>query len=298
MFNNRKDDDVIVITEEDVTYETPEESGDPADSAAPAGDKVATADSSGRPGSDATGRFDTVTMPGDAAATPETADPQAAAPETGAPETGAPETAAPETAARTDADTAFGSGRGSSVSGRAADDDPAAAPVTAAGTDGAGDADGTEAADDTVASGTVNGTGTGTGTGSAIPMPGAAPEDADAPVAASAAPAASAAAPAAAAAPVAASATPAAAPAAGPPADDSNWPQIQALFVDDPLSAVRQAADVAGGALAALVASANNREQTMRDSWQSDTIGTEDLRTALRSYRDLAGRLSELSKNL
>ena len=47
MFNNRKDDDVIVITEEDVTYETPEESGDPADSAAPAdGDKLAATDPS------------------------------------------------------------------------------------------------------------------------------------------------------------------------------------------------------------------------------------------------------------
>jgi hypothetical protein len=285
MFNNRKDDDVIVITEEDVTYETPEESGDPADSAGDAaGDKLAAADPSSRTGSDATGRFDTVTMPGDAAATPETADPQAAA---------------PETAARTDDDTAFGSGRDRSVSGRAADDDLAAAPVTAAGIDGAGDADDTdaddtEAADDTVASGTGN----GTGRGSAIPMPGAAPDEAAAPVAADATPAASAAAPAAAASPAAASATSAAAPATGTPAADSNWPQIQALFVDDPLSAVRQAADVAGGALAALVASANNREQTMRDSWQSDTIGTEDLRTALRSYRDLAGRLSELSKNL
>jgi hypothetical protein len=285
MFNNRKDDDVIVITEEDVTYETPEESGDPADSAGPAaGDELAAADPSGRTGSDATGRFDAVTMPGDAAATPETADPQAAA---------------PETAARTDDDTAFGSGRDRSVSGRAADDDLAAAPVTAAGIDGAGDADDTdaddtEAADDTVASGTGN----GTGRGSAIPMPGAAPDEAAAPAAADATPAASAAAPAAAAGPAAASATSAAAPATGTPAADSNWPQIQALFVDDPLSAVRQAADVAGGALAALVASANNREQTMRDSWQSDTIGTEDLRTALRSYRDLAGRLSELSKNL
>jgi hypothetical protein len=55
---------------------------------------------------------------------------------------------------------------------------------------------------------------------------------------------------------------------------------------------------VAGGALAALVAAARNREQTLRDSWRSDSTGTEELRTALRDYRDLAGRLSALSSDL
>jgi hypothetical protein len=117
------------------------------------------------------------------------------------------------------------------------------------------------AASDTPAGSTVNGT--GNGTGSAIPMPGS-----------SATPAAS-------------GATP-----------DSNWPQIQALFVDDPLAAVQQAADVVGGALAALTAAANNREQTLRGGWQGDGTGTEDLRTALREYRDLAGRLSTLAQDL
>jgi hypothetical protein len=118
--------------------------------------------------------------------------------------------------------------------------------------------------------------GTGNGTGSAIPMPGS-----------SAAPVASAPPAAAAATPAASGATP-----------DSNWPQIQALFVDDPLAAVQQAADVVGGALAALTAAANNREQTLRGGWQGDGTGTEDLRTALREYRDLAGRLSTLAQDL
>jgi hypothetical protein len=123
-------------------------------------------------------------------------------------------------------------------------------------------------ADDTLGSGT----GAVNGSGPAIPMPGS-----------SAAPAAS--------------ATPVATPAAGA-TPDSNWPQIQSLFVDDPLAAVQQAADVVGGAMAALTAAANNRAQTLRGGWQGDGTGTEELRTALREYRDLAGRLSTLAKEL
>jgi hypothetical protein len=80
--------------------------------------------------------------------------------------------------------------------------------------------------------------------------------------------------------------------------DDSSWPQIQSLFVDDPHSAVRQAADVAGGAVAALTAAARNREESLRDSWQADSTGTEELRVALREYRELAGRLSALAQEL
>jgi hypothetical protein len=147
----------------------------------------------------------------------------------------------------------------------ASSDDTSAEAPGNLGTTAADRAD--SAARDTPANGTVNGT--GNGTGSAIPMPGS-----------SAAPAASVT-------PAASGATP-----------DSNWPQIQSLFVDDPLAAVQQAADVVGGALAALTAAANNREQTLRGGWQGAGTGTEDLRTALREYRDLAGRLSTLAQDL
>ena len=151
-----------------------------------------------------------------------------------------------------------------------ADADPDTHPVTEPVTLASSDETSAEAPGslgDTPANGTVNGT--GNGTGSAIPMPGS-----------SAAPAAS------------------ATPAASGAAPDSNWPQIQALFVDDPLAAVQQAADVVGGALAALTAAANNREQTLRGGWEGTGTGTEDLRTALREYRDLAGRLSTLAQDL
>lgn len=156
------------------------------------------------------------------------------------------------------------------ASGVDADADPDTHPVTEPVTLASSDETSAEAPGslgDTPANGTVNGT--GNGTGSAIPMPGS-----------SAAPAAS------------------ATPAASGAAPDSNWPQIQALFVDDPLAAVQQAADVVGGALAALTAAANNREQTLRGGWEGTGTGTEDLRTALREYRDLAGRLSTLAQDL
>jgi hypothetical protein len=85
---------------------------------------------------------------------------------------------------------------------------------------------------------------------------------------------------------------------AGTDAGGDPWPEIQARFVDDPRSAVEQAAEVTTGALTALMASARNREQSLRDGWQADATGTEDLRTALRDYRELAQRLSGLAGQL
>jgi hypothetical protein len=152
-----------------------------------------------------------------------------------------------------------------------------AAASEAAETDPDADPDGHPATEPVTPASSADSTGTGTvnGNGSAIPMPGSA-----------AAPAAS--------------TTPAdgIVPPDTPAVSDGNWPQIQALFVDDPLAAVQQAADVVGGAMAALTAAANNREQTLRGGWQGDRTGTEDLRTALREYRDLAARLSTLARDL
>jgi hypothetical protein len=141
------------------------------------------------------------------------------------------------------------------------------------------DPDAHPATEPVIPASSADATGTVNGNGSAIPMPG------------------SAAAPAASTTP-ADGITPPGTPADTPAAADGNWPQIQALFVDDPLAAVQQAADVVGGAMAALTAAANNREQTLRGGWQGDRPGTEDLRTALREYRDLAGRLSTLARDL
>ncbi len=86
--------------------------------------------------------------------------------------------------------------------------------------------------------------------------------------------------------------------AAGTAAGGDPWPEIQARFVDDPRSAVEQAAEVTTGALTALMAAARNREQTLRDGWDADATGTEELRTSLRDYRELAQRLSGLASQL
>jgi hypothetical protein len=308
MFNNRKDDDVIVISEEDVTYENADENGDPADAAAStvrddaARDDLAADDESSRPSG--TGRLSEAATPGEAAA--RTADGTAAAGTTAAGRFGSVRDGAdPESVPVDDPAGADGPPFGDQAV------TPGESGFTAA--DDAREAHDDEAHDDTVvadspsrvtddgpadrtgnvfgsapASGTVNGGSTvnGGGTGSAIPMSGATPTDTAATPAGTATPA-----------DTATPVTPAA-PVTTPAEVDSQWPQIQSLFVDDPQSAVRQAADVTEGAVAALVAAAKNREQTMRDAWQSDSTGTEDLRTALRGYRDLAGRLSALAQEL
>jgi len=92
----------------------------------------------------------------------------------------------------------------------------------------------------------------------------------------------------------------AAASASQPPGEAGGdpWPDIQARFVDDPRAAVEQAAEVTTGALTALTAAARNREQSLRGGWQARDAGTEDLRTALRDYRELAQRLSGLAGQL
>lgn len=79
------------------------------------------------------------------------------------------------------------------------------------------------------------------------------------------------------------------------PENGDAWPQIQALFVDDPRAAVRQAADAARGSLAALVAAARNREQAL-GGWEDG--GTEELRGALREFRDLASRAGAIAREL
>jgi len=79
---------------------------------------------------------------------------------------------------------------------------------------------------------------------------------------------------------------------------EENWPEIQAMFVDDPRSAVERAAEVTVAAIDVLVTVVREREQSLRDLWQSEGTGTEELRTSLRHYRELAGLLSRLSGQL
>jgi hypothetical protein len=74
---------------------------------------------------------------------------------------------------------------------------------------------------------------------------------------------------------------------------EQQWPQIMALFVDDPHGSVERAAAAASEVAAALTASLDREQQRLRASWQ-DNASTEDLRTALQQYRAFCGRLEGL----
>jgi len=74
---------------------------------------------------------------------------------------------------------------------------------------------------------------------------------------------------------------------------EQQWPQIMALFVDDPHGSVERAAAAASEVAAALTASLDREQQRLRASWR-DNASTEDLRTALQQYRAFCGRLEGL----
>jgi hypothetical protein len=86
-------------------------------------------------------------------------------------------------------------------------------------------------------------------------------------------------------------------PAAAEPGAGNPWPEIQSMFVDDPRRAVEQAAKVASTALADLITAAKAVERTLGDDWRNERTGTEELRVALRGYRDLGGRIATLTRD-
>jgi hypothetical protein len=65
------------------------------------------------------------------------------------------------------------------------------------------------------------------------------------------------------------------------------WAAIQSTFVDDPRASVSAAAEFVTETIAAMVASAQERERALRGEWDRDGVDTEGLRNALRSYRGL-----------
>jgi len=72
------------------------------------------------------------------------------------------------------------------------------------------------------------------------------------------------------------------------------WAAIQSTFVDDPRGSVVAGAELISKTIAALVASAKERERGLRGEWDRDGVDTEGLRNALRSYRGLLDRLVRL----
>lgn len=76
----------------------------------------------------------------------------------------------------------------------------------------------------------------------------------------------------------------------------ARWRDLQASFVDDPGDAVQRADGLVGEVVESLTSTLNSRTAALRDRWQSaGDSGTEEMRQALREYRDVLERLLALS---
>ncbi len=87
---------------------------------------------------------------------------------------------------------------------------------------------------------------------------------------------------------------PAARPGAGTGAA-GRWPEIQAMFVDDPRASVELAASLADDTLEAFVATVKDRQRSLRSTWSGSDADTEQLRLALQRYRSFWRQLHSLS---
>jgi hypothetical protein len=78
---------------------------------------------------------------------------------------------------------------------------------------------------------------------------------------------------------------------------DTRWSKIQAMFVDDPRSAVAEAAALADEAVDAFIATVRQQQASLASSWQAEGADTEQLRTAFREYRTFWNSLTGLSRS-
>jgi hypothetical protein len=85
--------------------------------------------------------------------------------------------------------------------------------------------------------------------------------------------------------------------------NDARWHDIVAGFIDDPRGSVAEAADLVEADVSAFIAMLSKRRDGMGGGWQSEGsadsgTATEDLRIALRSYRDFSRQIAESTKAL
>ena len=78
---------------------------------------------------------------------------------------------------------------------------------------------------------------------------------------------------------------------------DSRWSKIQAMFVDDPRSAVAEAAALADEAVGAYIATVRAQQAALASSWQAEDADTEQLRAAFRQYRTFWNGVTGLSQS-
>jgi len=76
----------------------------------------------------------------------------------------------------------------------------------------------------------------------------------------------------------------------------TRWPEIQAMFVDDPRASVQLAAGLLDESVDALVVSLTERQHSLLRAWQGDGAGTEELRTTVQQYRTFWNRLEGFSR--
>ena len=84
---------------------------------------------------------------------------------------------------------------------------------------------------------------------------------------------------------------------AGNPDLSGRWPEIQAMFVDDPRASVERAAGLVDDSVEALVVSVKEQQHALLSTWQGDNAGTEELRTALQGYRAFWNRVDVFSRD-
>ena len=69
------------------------------------------------------------------------------------------------------------------------------------------------------------------------------------------------------------------------------WPEIQAMFVDDPRASVELAVGLMDESAEKLIASVRQRQHALLSAWQGTDAGTEELRNALQGYRTFWNQL-------
>jgi hypothetical protein len=74
------------------------------------------------------------------------------------------------------------------------------------------------------------------------------------------------------------------------------WPEIQAMFVDDPRASVERAAVVVDEGVEALIVSVKEEQHALLSDWQGNDTATEELRTAIQRYRTFWNRVEDFSR--
>lgn len=72
------------------------------------------------------------------------------------------------------------------------------------------------------------------------------------------------------------------------------WREIQTNFVDDPHETVRAADQLADEVVNTLTTALTDRKHSLDERWQAEKENTEELRLAMRGYRELLDRLIRL----